>query len=371
MTSIPPESESAAPDPSSTGNDGMLKFNVSASPGFAPLLSRLGICLLVTTYDAGRLIVLRAAGDMLNVHFVTFGRAMGVAVSPARLAIGTTHYIHDFWNMPSLCARLPASDVPGAAYDACYIPRHIHVTGMIDVHEMAWGEHGLWFINTFFSCLCTLDQAYSFVPRWRPPFVRKLSADDHCHLNGLAMYGGHPRFATAFATTDEPQGWRPGRKTSGVLMEIPSGEIIAHGLSMPHSPRVHRDQLWVLESGNGTLAHVDGPTGKTETVAALAGYTRGLDFHGDYAFVGLSQMREESKLFADSPSVTPDRYCGIEVLNLATGRREAHVKFEAGVHEVFAVQVLAGIRFPEILMQDDPLVTTAFGLSPEALAAMR
>ena len=81
---------------------------------------------------------------------------------------------------------------PAGQHDACYLPRSCHVTGNIGVHELAWAGDELWVVNTRFSCLCTLDPDYSFVPRWRPPFVSALAAEDRCHLNGLAVADGGP-----------------------------------------------------------------------------------------------------------------------------------------------------------------------------------
>jgi hypothetical protein len=53
------------------------------------------------------------------------------------------------------------------------------------VHELAWAGEDLWVVNTRFSCLCTLHPNYSFVPRWRPPFVTALAAEDPvCHRTG-------------------------------------------------------------------------------------------------------------------------------------------------------------------------------------------
>src|SRR4029077_18523687 len=102
---------------------------------------------------------------------------------------------------------------PLGRHDACYLPRSCHVTGNVQIHEMAWAEDELWFVNTRFSCLCTLDRNHSFVSRWRPPFVSALTPEDRCHLNGLAMAEGPdgrsiPRWVTAHAASDTRHGWR-------------------------------------------------------------------------------------------------------------------------------------------------------------------
>ena len=118
---------------------------------------------------------------------------------------------------------------------------------------MAWAGDELWFVNTRFSCLCTLDRNHSFVARWRPPFVSALIPQDRCHLNGLAMVEGRAAPMPRPGATDAPAGWRTDKARGGVLIDVPSGETIARGLSMPHSPRWYAGKLWLLESGTGTF----------------------------------------------------------------------------------------------------------------------
>ena len=72
--------------------------------------------------------------------------------------------------------------------------------------------------------------------------------------------------------------------------------MIASGLSMPHSPRLHNGQLWLLESGTGRLLVIDAATGHRETVAEMPGFARGLALCGPYAFVGLSKIRATSAM---------------------------------------------------------------------------
>ncbi|MEO1069698.1 MAG: TIGR03032 family protein, partial [Cyanobacteria bacterium J06638_6] len=234
---------------------------------------------------------------------------------------------------------------------------------------MAWGADGLWFINTRFSCLCTQDLDHSFVPRWRPPFVSAYAPEDRCHLNGLALADGAPRYVTALGMTDTPNGWRDNKAHGGIVMEVATNELIATGLSMPHSPRWYRDRLWVLESGDGSLATVDLATGAVEPVVKLPGFTRGLDFYGPLAFVGLSQVRE-SAVFSGIPLTErlTERICGVWVVNLDTAKIIAFLQFEDAVQEIFAVQVLVGTRFPELLIDNDGLVDSAYVLPDEALA---
>lgn len=333
------------------------------SANLPALLGQLGGSLMISTYQAGKLIIARNDGGQLNTHFRFYPKPMGMALTPTHLAIGTAKEVWYHRNMPDVALKLE----PAGKHDACYLARNVHVTGDIDIHEMGWGEDGLWAVNTRFSCLSRIDQENSFVPVWRPPFISALAPEDRCHLNGLAMVDGHPRYVTALGVTDNAQGWRGNKANGGMLMEVETGEILLQGLSMPHSPRWYRDRLWVLESGDGGIGYLDPTTGKLETVARLPGFTRGLDFVGPLAFIGLSQIRETA-VFSGLPITErlKERVCGVWVVNIETGEIVALLRFEEAVQEIFAVQFTPW-RFPEVLEWDDPALSSSYMLPDEAL----
>lgn len=333
------------------------------------LLRQLGITLAVTTYQAGKLILVRDDDGKANTHFRTFQQPMGLACHGQQLAIGTRTGIWQYVNQPAVAPKVE----PIGRHDACFLPRSRHFTGDIAIHEMAFAGDELWFVNTRFSCLATLAPDSSFVPRWRPRFISGLSLDDRCHLNGLGMRDGLARYVTALGSTDSAGGWRASKANGGVLIDVQSGETIAAGLSMPHSPRWHDEKLWVLESGAGTVAAVDPNNGRIEPVAVLPGFTRGFDFHGPFAFVGLSQVRETA-VFSGIPiteRLTPDqRSCGVWVVDLRSGQIVAFLRFESGVQEIFAVQVLPA-RFPDLLPDDHELVQNSYVLPEAAMSEVR
>ena len=330
------------------------------------LFEQLGISLVVSTYQAGKAIVVRNDNGALNTHFRTFAKPMGIAADNHRLTIGGANTVWEYRNMPAVAQKLE----PAGKHDACYLPRRIHVTGDIDIHELAWdGNNELWAVNTRFCCLCTFDADHSFSPRWRPPFVSALAPEDRCHLNGIAMIDGRPKYVTALGETDTPGGWRASKARGGILMDVESNEILLRGLSMPHSPRWYQGKLLVLESGEGSLATVDLKRHTWQTVAQVPGFTRGIDFIGPLAFIGLSQVRE-SAVFSGIPLVQRlrERTCGVWVVNIETGKTVGFLRFEAGVQEIFAVQVLQGIRFPELLEGNDPRLAHSYVLPDKALA---
>jgi uncharacterized protein (TIGR03032 family) len=320
------------------------EVNYEHSLNLAPLLEHLRVTLLVSTYQAGKLVVVSAREGKPDFAFHSFERAMGVAARPDRLAVGARAQIWLLRSAPDIAARLAAR-----GYDACYLTRAAHFTGDVHVHEMAWVGDELWFVNTMFSCLSTLHDNFSFVPRWKPPFITNLAAEDRCHLNGLGLVDGKPRYVTFMAETNEARGWRPHKVSGGCLMDLATNEVIARGFAMPHSPRVANGRLWLLDSGRGRLVTVDPKDGRVETVAELPGYTRGLALTSEAAFVGLSRIRETSTFGGVPIAEKRDQLkCGVGIVQLTTGNLAALLEFKSGVEEVFDVQVLPRIRRPLI-----------------------
>lgn len=329
------------------------------------LFRELKISLAITTYQAGKLILARSQAQGMNTHFRNFNRPMGMALQPNRLAIGCLRTIEYSHNMPDLISRLENPN----EHDACFVPRKTHVTGAIDIHEMGWGENNtLWVVNTRFSALCTLDGDNSFVPQWRPHFVSGLAPEDRCHLNGLAMIHGKPGIVTALGETNTANGWRVNKRNGGVLINVPQNKTIATGLSMPHSPRWYDNRLWMLESGHGTLVNFDPKTLEKTVVASFPGFTRGLDFAGPFAFVGLSKVRETAT-FSDFPLLErlEERICGVYVCHIPTGQIVGFIRFEGDVEEIFAVQVLHGHLFPELLENTHELLDTTYELPVDSM----
>jgi uncharacterized protein (TIGR03032 family) len=349
--------EAAPPGEGGADEEGFTSVHTS---NFPVMLKALGISLLVSTYQAGKLIVVRADGETLNTHFRNFMSPMGLAYEGAtgRLAVGTRHEVWNFFNQEAVAPKLE----PVERVDAAFLPRGCHVSGDIRIHEIGWLRGGeLWAVNTRFSCLCTFDGQHSFVPRWRPPFISELAAEDRCHLNGMAVIDGEVKYVTCLGLTNKAGGWRENKVSGGCLLEVPSGEVVLRGMCMPHSPRRYQGRDWILESGIGALSVADLKGGTTEVVTKLPGFTRGLDFYGNIAFVGLSQVRETAT-FAGIPVAEQERSCGVWAVDITTGNIVAFLKFDGIVQEIFAIQVLPGILYPDLINEAGEILDGSFVL---------
>jgi uncharacterized protein (TIGR03032 family) len=166
--------------------------------------------------------------------------------------------------------------------------------------------------------------------------------------NGVAKY------ATLVARSDVADGWRDFRDSGGFVFDVTDDSVVADGLSMPHSPRVHGGKLWLLNAGTGHLGYIDPKTRRFEPVAFLPGYARGLAFHDHYAIVGLSKQRREHafqglRLDQNLADKGAAARCGVQIVDLNTGAIVHWARMESPIEELYDVAVLPGVVRPKAL----------------------
>ena len=141
-----------------------------------PLLRQLGASLLVTTYQAGKLVMVRDEGDHLNTHFRGLPgprwawpyRAIGWRWAP-RCRSGNLSMFQPWppgWNRrvgttPASC-RAPATSP--ATSRATRWPGAIRLPSTLEGEGLREREE-LWVVNTRFSCRCTLDGSAELLAR--------------------------------------------------------------------------------------------------------------------------------------------------------------------------------------------------------------
>ncbi|MBN2743318.1 MAG: TIGR03032 family protein [Marinilabiliaceae bacterium] len=324
-------------------------FDCEYNPQFAQLLNDLGISLAISTYQAGKVVMMSpVAGDQLMQLPRTFAGAMGMASTQNRLAVACRHEVIELNNIAPLAASYPTKP---NVYDAMYVPRATIHTGYLAMHDMEYlDNHRLVGVNTLFSCLAEIDGRNNFTPIWKPPFISELLPEDRCHMNGMAVDNHQIRYLTALGSGNTAHGWRDNKLNGGILMEYPSGEIILSGLSMPHSPRVYDGKLYLLNSAQGELIEVDVANKRYEVVVKLGGFARGMARCGDYLFIGLSKLRHNSKVFADLP-IAQTSFAGVVAVYLPYKTIVGQIRYAMSVDEIYDVKVIPAMR-PNILSPD-------------------
>jgi uncharacterized protein (TIGR03032 family) len=331
-------------------------WQIQPTPGFVDWLAECDLSLLITTYQIGKLLMVgRGADGKLSVCDQTFPRAMGVWSDGQTIWLATAHQV---WRLEhQFDGKLRRK-----GFDRLFVPRVAYTTGDLDLHDIAVDGGGQpVFVATLFNSLATVAIDKSFIPLWRPPFIDDLTSQDRCHLNGVAMVDGNPRYVTLCAPSNERKGWKQRRQDGGCVLEVESGQVVASDLSMPHSPRWRDDRLWLLNSGKGYLGFLDPHTLRFEPVAFCPGYARGLAFCGHYAVVGLSRPREQNRfggLGLDDELARHGRQAmtGVQVVDLRTGNVEHALEIAGRIAELYDVALLKGVRRPTALgLENGPL----------------
>jgi uncharacterized protein (TIGR03032 family) len=315
---------------------------VSFSPGLAQFLARHDLSIAFTSYQSGRLYLLGHSPDgKLALHEALWPQAMGVAGNADRLYLGTLTELVRLENV------LDSGQLANGKHDRVYVPRNLQTFGDIDFHELGVRADGVvTVVNTRYSCLCVPSLRHSFRPIWKPSFVSALVPEDRCHLNGLAMRDGVPRYVTVVAATDSERRWREHRTDGGVVIDVTDDSTVCAGLSMPHSPRWHDGNLWLLNSGTGEIGRV--AHGEFNPLICAPGFLRGLAFHDNFMAVGLSKPRdgrfEGLELDGRLAASGEEAWCGIQIRSLDDGSLLEWLRLEGAIIELFGLCVLPGVR---------------------------
>jgi len=342
----------------------------SVSGGLVARLASLNISLALTSYQSGLLYLIgRNKENGINIHQTALPKPMGLCLDTRRpqgadaattdkvgsgipatggLTLTGGYQIMRFEN------TLQPNQRVNEAFDACYVPRTVHVTGTLDAHDVGLDDEGRpVFVNTRFNCLARTSQRHSFEVVWKPPFITDIVDEDRCHLNGLAMENGKPRYVTAISRSNTIDGWRDRRSNGGIVIDVQSNEIVCKGLSMPHSPRLHNGRLWLHNSGTGELGVVEFDTaGKGSFMPKVfcPGFLRGLAFHGNFAFVGLSKPRykrfEGLALDQKLKDADAEPWCGVQIIDLTSNSCVDWFRIDGAIGEVYDLEVLPNCTTP-------------------------
>jgi len=314
------------------------------SPGFVPWMIRHRVSLVCSSYQTGRLLFIGSRSDGSPVFSAAqFIGAMGVAAFSQRLYLAAQARI---WRLEN---TLRPNELIEDRFDRLFVPRNAQVTGNLDVHELGVEPSGrIVFVNTKYSCLATVSMTHAFKPLWKPSFISRLAAEDRCHLNGLCMDNGQVRYVTVCSTSDVVDGWREHRSDGGVLIDVANDRLVAEGLSMPHSPRVYEEFVWLHDSGSGHLCRVDPSTGRREIVTFCPGFLRGMSFVGHHAVVTLSLPRngrfQGLALDVELSRRKATPWCGLFVIDTRNGDVLEWVRLQGEYAELFDVAIVPSTR---------------------------
>jgi uncharacterized protein (TIGR03032 family) len=328
-------------------------FTCKSTPQFSELLYNLNCSIALSTYQANKLILLSAKDEESIIQLPRhFDNIMGIAQNDKgnKLALACRDVVQVFANDPQLAEHYPKAP---KKYDALFMPRMTYHTGALDIHDISFGDNEeLYAVNTLFSCLMKLDSDYNFRPYWKPSWIERIASEDFCHLNGMAMLNGKPKYATAFNQGRTRQSWKQDMTKTGVIIDVDTNEVICEGLAMPHTPRVFDGKLYTLLSATGELICIDPDNKNYSVVANLNGFVRGMDLIDDYLFVGINKIRKKSSSFGHISFPKGSNQAAIVALHLPTGSIVGKLTYQNSVDEIYDIHVLNNLTRPNVLNTD-------------------
>ena len=367
------ESDPQKPTNQNAAQAAGARVEFSFSSGLSSRLASLNISLAFSSYQSGLLYMLgRNPQGGLQIYQSAFPKPMGLHYSPEHgLILGTHAHIMQLVNVLEPNQRYKGK------YDGCFVARTSYTTGQLDAHDVGVNEQGKpVFVNTRFNCLATVSSRHSFEPIWRPEFISALVNEDRCHLNGLAMDGHTPAYVTAVSRSDTIDGWRDRRSNGGVVIEVQSNRVICEGLSMPHSPRLHNGELWILNAGTGELGVVtrfEEGMGEFQPRVFCPGFLRGLAFCGRFAMVGLSKPRhkrfEGLALDQRLQDADSEPWCGVQIIDLQTATCVDWLRIDGAVSEIYDVAAMPDLVWPMSLAPTSAEAAGVITFPPEEPAS--
>ena len=298
--------------------------------------------------------------EKFSLWFNWFNRPTAISVDSDHLWLSTQHSILK-------CANTSSKENLEEGFDCSFVPMNTFNTNNIDGHDFTTTKDGkLMFVNTKFSCISTLSDTYNFNVEYVPPWISKVAPEDRCHLNGMCLdEDDNIKYITAVCDSDVQDGWRHRRgEADGFIYDVQEDKRVCEHLTMPHSPRIYRGKLWVLNSGRGEFGYVK--DSKFITLAFIPGFIRGLDFIDKYAVIGSSMDRHEGR-FSDLilGSILEEKKiearCAVYIVDITNGFILHNVEFD-NMKEMYDVKIKRNAQRTRVISFDTDISQSNYRL---------
>jgi len=216
--------------------------------------------------------------------------------------------------------------------------------GCLYIHDLAMIGNKLHFNAVGENAVLELADDGRTERAWWPRCIDKENGPvfgrNHIQLNSIAA--GKDLTGSYFsASSSQVMRLRPGHlrfpvDKRGVIFSGSTREPFAQGLTRPHSARLYRNAVWVDNSGYGELGYAE--AGCFHPVVRLPGWTRGLCFHGDIAFVGTSRVIPRFQRYAPGLDLETS-ICAVHAVDVRTATIRGSLRWKWG-NQIFAIDWL-------------------------------
>jgi uncharacterized protein (TIGR03032 family) len=309
-------------------------------------LADLQVTILVTREYEHLLMAMSVKDHRPVISYMPVPHPSGLAVDRAHdlLYLASTRNPNQVFDLAPVRRLMERSDVGPESLDARpLVPtRSRFFPGSLYLHDLALIEDELYANAVGQNAVVRLPRSGGFERRWWPRCIETPAGAifdrNLIQLNSIAA-GASIENSFFSASTDTISHRRPGHRNfavdqRGVIFNGATREVMARGLTRPHSARLADGTLWVDNSGYGEFGRVE--DGRFEVVAKLPGWTRGLCFKERIAFVGTSRVIPRFRQYAPGLDVESS-VCGVHAVDTVSGRTVGSITWPLG-NQIFAVE---------------------------------
>jgi uncharacterized protein (TIGR03032 family) len=312
------------------------------------ILDEAGVTLLVTREYEHLAMGLCVHGGRRRVSYLHLAHPNGLAIDRQQnvIHIASTrnpNMVYDFAPCADFLAEEKEKKAP--CLEGLLLPLRVrYLPGSLYLHDLAVIDGGLYANAVGMNAVVNLPERSGFKPVWWPLCIESESGPrfnkNYLQLNSIA---GGASIAESYFTASAaiPSGRRPGHLNfpvdrRGVVFSGKTREVVGTGLTRPHSARLRSGEVWVDNSGYGEFGRIRG--GRFEVVWKLKGWTRGLCFHGNIAFVGTSRVIPRFRHYA--PGIDCEQSeCGVHALDMWSGKVLGSITWPTG-NQLFAIEAI-------------------------------
>lgn len=311
-------------------------------------LAASGITLLVTREYEHLVMALSAANTGPAISYMRLPHPSGIVADRARgvVYLASTRNPNQIYDLVPTAGMLPRLDVDQLQLDDHpLIPsRSRYLPGCLYMHDLALIGDQLYANAVGHNAVVRLDTDGSYERVWWPKCIDAVDGpafgQNYIQLNSIAA-GTTLADSYFSASADRISARRPGHKNfpvdkRGVVFAGATREPIARGLTRPHSARLHNRQVWVDNSGYGELGIAG--AGSFTPIVRLPGWTRGLCFQNQIAFVGTSRVIPRFRQYAPGLDVAKS-VCGLHAVDTNSGTVLGSLIWPSG-NQIFAIDWL-------------------------------
>lgn len=326
-------------------------FKYRESGNFFSVLDAFQITLLITReYEHLVMAISTTEGGSPAFSYLSLPHPSGLAVDYQRgiVHVASTRNPNMIFNFSPLKKTIKRLDVDKNHHEDSQLktlmPRQAHfLAGCYYIHDLAMIGGSLHANSVGQNSVVRVDEENAQIVWW-PGCIEQAGqpvfGQNHIQLNSIAA-GENLKTSFFSASADKISSRRPGHRNfpvdkRGVIFSGKTREPIVYGLTRPHSARLHKNQLYVDNSGYGQFVLVK--DGKLIVLSNLPGWTRGLGFYEDIAFVGTSQVISRFRQYA--PGLDVDKsLCGIHAVDIKTGNVLGSIYWPNG-NQIFAIEAI-------------------------------